>query len=55
MPEVEAADVEPVAPPAAGAGTLPATIRRGGRGVLMVLDLDALADDPRITVNETAR
>jgi len=55
IPEVEAADVKPAAPPATGAGTLPATIRRGGRGVLMVLDLEALADDPRITVNEAAR
>jgi chemotaxis signal transduction protein len=55
IPEVEAAGAEPVAPPATVAGTLPATIRRSARGVLMALDLDALADDPRITVNEAAR
>ena len=55
IPEVETAGAEAAAPPATAAGMLPATIRRCGRGVLMVLDLDALADDPRITVNQAAR
>lgn len=55
IPEIETAGAEAAAPPATAAGMLPATIRRSGRGVLMVLDLDALADDPRITVDEAAR
>ena len=55
IPEVETAGAEAAPPLAQAAGTLPATIRRSGRGVLMVLDLDALADDPLITVNEAAR
>jgi chemotaxis signal transduction protein len=49
------AGVEPAGPAATAPGTLPATIRSTAEGMLRVLDIEALARDPRITVNDEAR